>query len=217
MRRERRSSGEALPIGNSVGEHIGWLSMIGDHDVDDHELVSELTAWRNANRGHFLTQFEATEERTSAWLREVVIPDPSRAFYVISNAENVRIGHLGVRGLESRCPELDNMIRGRSGGDPKLMYWAEIALIARVFEITAADSICLHVFSNNWIPISVHRSIGFQLDKLSPLSRTEVGGEVQMMVDSEEGTPQDFGYQRMVLDRSKFFELFPERSSERKA
>lgn len=217
MRREDRPSGEFLPIRDSTGENVGWLSMIDAHDVDDRELVSELTAWRNANREHFLTQFEATAERTASWLRDVVIPDTSRAFYIISNVENFRIGHLGVRGLDSQCPELDNMIRGRSGGDPKLMYWAEIALIARVFEITAADSICLQVFSNNWIPISIHQSIGFQLDRLSRLSRSEVGGEVHMLVDSEEGTPQDFGYQRMVLDRPEFFKLFPERNPERKA
>ncbi len=168
-----------------------------------------MTSWRNANRKFFLTQFNATTQRTVSWLRSAILSDSSRAFFVISDANCVRVGHLGVKGLDSEAPELDNMIRGRSSGDPKLMYWAEVSLIAWVLEVARAESICLQIFSNNWIPISIHQSIGFHPGVCRRLSRRRVGDEVHMLVDSKEGVPQRFGYLRMVLEKSNFAEHFP--------
>lgn len=189
---------------NGDGATIGRLQQITAMEAADPTVVEDLTVWRNRNRRFFLTQFEATPKRTLQWLRDSVLPDVTRVMYLICDVAGTAVGHLGVRKLDRDAPELDNMIRGRAGGDPQLMFWAEVALIAWIFARPGTTAICLHVFSNNWIPIGIHQSIGFQAAGMRPLSKKQVGAEVHYLVESAEGEPQRFGHLRMTLDRSAF-------------
>ncbi len=193
-----------IAIGNKDGKLIGWLRRAREGDADDAQLVSDLTCWRNANGRFFLTRFEASERRTASWLRHTVLSDPSRAFFLIEGLDGQRLGHLGVLGLDAQVPELDNMIRGRNGGDSQIMYWAEVALISWVFDNTPADKMSLNVFSNNWIPICIHQSIGFVNVEIKPLYRRIEAAGVSLSAQPDAGEKEKFGYLRMELQRTAF-------------
>lgn len=193
-----------LPILDGVGNPIGWLDSVTADDLADTSLIADLTSWRNANRRFFLTQFEANEERTYKWLQQTVVGDPSRILFIIKTDTDLPVGHLGVLRLDTNSPELDNMIRGRSGGDLQLMLYAEVAVITWCFRNPLVHSICLNVFSNNWLPIGVHRSIGFEPGEIRKLSKLTEGGQVTLLVESDEGEQQRFGLLRMSLKKENF-------------
>jgi RimJ/RimL family protein N-acetyltransferase len=195
----------AIPIVNQAGSIIGSMRPIGHVDADDDHLVENLTSWRNANGQFFLTRFEATTSRTSSWLRNQVLADDTRAFCLICSDDGTAIGHLGVRGLGGNAPELDNMIRGRDGGDPQLMYFAEIAMIRWLFRQPGVEKVTLGVFSNNWIPISLHQSIGFKSREWLPLYRHERADEIHFSTDpNATAEKQKFKYLIMELARVDF-------------
>jgi RimJ/RimL family protein N-acetyltransferase len=195
----------AIPIVNQAGSIIGSMRPIGHADLEDSRLVENLTAWRNANDRFFLTRFQATTSRTASWLRNDVLADDTRAFFLIFSNDGTTIGHLGVRGLGGNTPELDNMIRGRDGGDPQLMYHAEIAMIRWLFGQPGVEQVTLGVFSNNWIPISLHQSIGFKNRKLLPLYRYERGDEIHFSKEPDTtAEKQKFQYLIMELTREAF-------------
>lgn len=193
-----------LPIENESGECIGWLESISRRDLEDFRLITNLTDWRNANRRFFLTQFEATPERTLRWLEQEVISDKSRILFLIKTDAGVPIGHLGVLGIGTDSPELDNMIRGQTGGDAQLMARAEVSVIAWCFNRPAVKKICLNVFSNNWLPIGVHQSIGFKPKGIRKLTKVDDGQEVVLLIEGDRGEAQRFGLLRMELDRRDF-------------
>ena len=78
------------------------------------EDVRALTAWRNRFVTSFLTQFEATEERTERWLKEVVGPDPDRILFMLDDTRGRTIGYLGLAFIEweERTGEADHFVRG---------------------------------------------------------------------------------------------------------
>jgi len=200
----RRGDADRLPIPDAAGTVLGALQRVTEREASDPGVLADLTTWRNANQRFFLTQFTATVPRTAEWLRRSLLADPSRALFLIEDATGTTIGHLGIFGLGTDVPELDNMIRGRSGGHPRLMFWAELAVIAWAFRDPNVKSIRLHVFSNNRVTIRLHRSVGFEPGAVRKLSRLTVGDEEHLVPDSTDGEPQEFGYLEMTLGREAF-------------
>lgn len=194
---------DEISIRNAQGQVLGRLKRITAADLTDSALISALTVWRNSNQRFFLTQFQATESRTTNWLRDSVVSDSSRAMYLIQDNSNVNVGHLGVLHLDLDTPELDNMIRGVSAGDPQIMYWAEIALVRSLLSVAGATNVSLHVLSNNWIPIGIHQSIGFEIAEKLSVSKKTTEDEIHYLLDSDEGEPQKFKCLRMQLGHSK--------------
>jgi GNAT acetyltransferase-like protein len=76
--------------------------------------VRALTEWRNRFVTSFLTQFEATDERTEKWLKDVVGPDPDRILFMLDDLHGRTIGYLGLAFIdwEERTGEADHFVRG---------------------------------------------------------------------------------------------------------
>lgn len=195
-----------IPITNRDNQIVGNLRLITASEAALPDVVACMTDWRNANRQFFLTQFTATPARTARWLSGVILSDKTRSMYLVEDAEGRAIGQVGVKCLGTECPELDNMIRGRPGGDPQLMFFAELAVLRFLFANRSVRSVCLWVFSRNWIPIGIHQSIGFRPERLEPLFRVEHGDEVQLISGGPDGKPEKFDYLRMEIDRLTFEE-----------
>ena len=89
------------------------------------EDVRLLTEWRNSHVRSFLTEFQATEERTKRWLTETVGPDDTRILFMINDANNRTIGHAGLARIdwERGSAEIDAVVRGVKV-DPKIIVRA---------------------------------------------------------------------------------------------
>lgn len=195
---------QEIPILAASGLPVALLSRLTSPHAISKTIVACMTQWRNTFGSCFLTQFKATEERTEKWLRNLVLPDETRALYLIIDEANEVFGHVGVKNLQANCPEIDNLIRGRRGSDPELMRLAEAALLNAIFKNSRIDSVCLHVFSRNFIAISLHKSLGFEISDKQPLFKKVLGDEFCYVINPDEGEPATFHYLKMRVDRIRF-------------
>jgi len=96
-----------LPVGDPIR---AWLRPAGLDAVDAARLVE----WRNRFVTAFLTEFEATEERTVRWLTETVAPDETRILFMLDLPGGETVGYLGLAFIdwEAGRGEADAVVRG---------------------------------------------------------------------------------------------------------
>jgi hypothetical protein len=199
----------AISVLNPDGKFIGRLACVDRGGCADPELISSLTAWRQKFMRFFLTQFEATGVRTQSWLETVVLPAPDRLLFVIVSESGEAIGNFGLCDLTETSGELDNLIRGRKGGDPKLIYYSELALLSWLFGRYGHEEARLHVFSNNYPTLRLHASVGFSVAETIRISKKCEPGMIRYLLDSDEGEPLDFSYLKMTISKEVFLDRHP--------
>ena len=76
--------------------------------------VRALTDWRNRFVGSFLTEFEATEDRTERWLAETVGPDDTRILFMVEDDGGRTVGYIGLAFIDwaTGAGEADAVVRG---------------------------------------------------------------------------------------------------------
>lgn len=174
---ENLSESIIIPISGPANERLGRMESFSSPLLSSPSLIEMITSWRQRYRQFFFTQFEETSERTYVWLRDILLPDLTRRMFFIHTADPadpLPVGHLGVMHLDRPVVELDNMIRGREGGHPHLMYWAEITLLRWIFQtFPAAAAVRCNLFDDNWRTIRHHTRVGFRMVATFPLVRWE--------------------------------------------
>lgn len=205
-----------LPICNDSGHNVGYLKPITTEVITSSDIVALLTKWRSMFKKFFLTQFNPSEERTQKWLEEVVIPSKDRILFIICTDNGKPIGNFGLCNINPNSFELDNLIRGEKGGEPQLIYYAEISLLRWAFLKFNAENAVLHVFSNNSKTIALHQRVGFEVIKQLYL-RKEVSSENSIIYQITENTSDrnvDFTYLEMSMSKNDFFFKYPIRDTE---
>jgi len=198
-----------IPIRDSTGLPLGTLVCVDASVAEDAKILEDLTSWRSRYMRYFLTQFEASIDRTAAWLKLLVLPDRKRLLFMIHTESDEAIGNFALCNINAQSAELDNLIRGRKGGHAQLIFFAEIAMLSWMFNVLKMRSANLHVFSNNMKTISLHTSVGFSTTRQYGLSKIEEDGETRYIVDGTEGEPVAFQYNLMSLERASFYGIFP--------
>lgn len=198
-----------IPIMNRDNKHIGTLACVDRDLASNMDVISALTNWRRQYMHYFLTQFEVSDPRTKLWLENIVIPSHDRIFFVILLTNGDLIGNSGICNMTNTSGELDNLIRGRKGGDPKLIYYSEIALLSWMFGYLDYKMSNLHVFSNNIPTIKLHSSVGFKISDTIKLTKRKSPDLVEHLLNSDKGDSVDYSYLEMSLYRDKFLELHP--------
>ena len=151
----------SIAIKDNNDKAIGSLVLVQKRDANNPIILEALTRWRKKYMKYFLTQFNASTNRTKSWLENIVIPSSDRLLFLILNEDNNLIGNFGIADiLFDRC-ELDNLIRGEKGGHPKLIYFSELSLLKWLFLEKNVKRVNLHVFANNLPTIKLHKSVGF--------------------------------------------------------
>lgn len=199
----------SIPVMNREGDHIGTLACVDRGLASNMEIVSELTAWRQQYMRYFLTQFEVTVQRTRAWLENIVIPSSDRILFVIFLTSGEAVGNFGVCNMTASSGELDNLVRGKKGGDPRLIFYSELALLSWMFGRLDYRTSNLHVFSNNKPTIKLHSSVGFSALQSIRLTQRKLPDLTEYLLDSEEGEAVDFSYLKMGIERDTFLHLHP--------
>ena len=171
-----------IPINDDNGAEIGVLRPITKMHLQSNDVIEKMTNWRNQYKTFFLTQFNATPERTRRWLEEVVLKDNTRLLFLIFTPTKL-VGHYGFKKLSPDSVEIDNLIRGEVGGHPKLIYYAEISLIKWLFTTFEVKKIYGFALADNFMALNLHKSVGFRLTELVPLKRLEVRGDVHLKMD----------------------------------
>ena len=199
----------SLPVADAEGRRIGSLVCLDRGLSGDARIVAKLTEWRQRHMRHFLTQFVATNERTLAWIRRVVLPSQDRILFLVHTAEGSLFGNCGVCNLGAAYGELDNVIRGEKAGAARLMYFSEIALLSWLYGTLGCERAGLQVFSNNGPAIALYSSIGFSVARQRKLTFSDHADGRTYRLDSALGNAAGFDCLEMTLEKDAFLRLHP--------
>ena len=151
----------SIAIKDNNDKAIGSLVLVQKRDANNPIILDALTRWRKKYMKYFLTQFNASTNRTKSWLENIVIPSTDRLLFLILDEDNNLIGNFGIADILFDQCELYNLIRGEKGGHPKLIYFSELSLLKWLFLEKNVKRVNLHVFANNLPTIKLHKSVGF--------------------------------------------------------
>lgn len=193
-----------IPIFNDCHQYIGKLKPVDVELAQDKNIIEALTKWRQKFMRFFMTQFEATSERTEKWLKDIVLTDDSRLLFLIYDENNKLIGNFGICNIQEQNVELDNLIRGEKGGHKHLIFFSELTLISWLYSLGIIN-IYLRVFNNNFKTISLHSSVGFKPKETLALQKN-INNSNEITYITVPSSPQEgqLGLIIMELDKSSF-------------
>jgi hypothetical protein len=192
-----------LPIVNRAGDVVGNLRLLNRKLATNETILADLTEWRRTYMQYFLSRFIPSESRTQSWINDVVFPSVDRLFFLIETQHDSFIGNFALANVNVSCAELDNLIRGRRGGGPDFIYFAECSMLWWLFADRYRDVVTLHVFSNNLKTVLLHKGVGFSKTRSEPLFVHPNGIENGYVLH---GSTVDagFAYDEMAITREEF-------------
>jgi RimJ/RimL family protein N-acetyltransferase len=145
--------------------------------------IQVLTAWRNRFVGAFLTEFQATEERTARWLVDQVGPNDGKILFMVDDVDGRTIGYMGLDRIDwaQGSGEVDAIVRGRDAA-PGLMLRCLQALIQWAKGQLGLRTIGVRVRSDNRA-LDFYRKVGFQEVHRTPLRAVEEPGMKRWVED----------------------------------
>lgn len=143
-----------------------------------------LTEWRNRFVTSFLTEFRATEQRTSRWLTETVGPDDCKILFMLDDTRGNPLGYMGLAFINwaEQYGEADSVVRGapaRRG----LMTLALQTLLEWAQHRLALTSFGVRVRSDN-AALDFYRKAGFFETSRIPLRREEEKDSIRFVEDA---------------------------------
>ncbi|MBW3096486.1 GNAT family N-acetyltransferase [Pseudohoeflea coraliihabitans] len=201
---QSRARADAIEIRDDEDLPAGMLVPIGAWALKDPGLIDDFTAWRRAFRRFFLTRFTETPEHTLAYLKNVAIAEEDRILFALTTLEGRVIGHLGLCNISAECGELDNFIRGVSGGPPNLMFLAERQLLRWAFFDLGLERILAQVLSFNFLAHGLHAPLGFEVLEQRCLRQSTQGPLVSHSTCEPEDSNVSYKLDLLALDRSVF-------------
>ena len=166
-----------LPVGDPIR---AWLRSAGSDAAD----VERLTEWRNRFVRAFLTEFEATEERTVRWLTGTVVPDETRILFMLDIPDGETVGYLGLAFIDwgAGRGEADAVVRGAEA--PKgLMTEALRTTLDWASGPLGLKELGVRVRSDN-AALAFYEKAGFHEIQRVPLQRVESLGMVAWVENS---------------------------------
>lgn len=165
----------AIAIKNDHNQLVGKLVPVGKWILQDTAKIELIQQWRQKHMKMFLAQFENSFEKTYDYLKNLSIDQDNRIFFLIYDSNDQFIGHMGLSNIDDDNAELDNFIRGIGGGEPRLVYFAELAMVHWAFFCLKVKKCNLRLLSYNWLVIEIHKEIGFVVTNKLPLKKTVSG------------------------------------------
>ena len=196
----------AISIHDSNKKQIGRLLPVGLWILQDSTIIESICTWRQRAMKMFLTQFQATYESTFKYLCESAIERSDRILFLIFDEADNLIGHIGLADIGNHSCELDNLMRGRDGGHPRLIFYAERALLDWVFDVLNLSKSYLGVLSYNWLVINLHKEVGYEVISEIPLKKIENNGFINHDLVSGELSNVKYKYIKMGISSAKFYQ-----------
>ena len=210
---KNESFNKSIKVLNSNGSEIGKLIPVGNWILKDKKIINLLKSWRQKAMKMYFSQFESTYERTFEYLKSFSIKEEDRIFFLLYDDKSRLVGHIGVAdidGLYSKEPpgdsaQLDNLMRGVVGGEPRLIYFAEVSLLHWCFTNLCIKKSSLHALSYNWLVMLIHQDVGYKKIENFSLKKHSINGEI--LHDFVTKSEANVNYQciNMVLTKKDFY------------
>jgi RimJ/RimL family protein N-acetyltransferase len=167
-------------LGIPVGKPIkAFLRPVVTVNADENsEDVYHLSVWRNQFVTAFLTEFDATPQRTAKWLREMISKDDSRILFMVDDLEGNTFGYIGLAFIDwdKKSGEADSVVRGGTAA-PGLMTEVLRTLLTWARGQLGLETIGVRVRSDN-PALSFYEKFGFQELNRVPLGKSEKDGMI---------------------------------------
>ncbi|MFN5059367.1 MAG: hypothetical protein ACK5GU_05530 [Chloroflexota bacterium] len=186
---------------------IGFLVPVGEWILSDEVKIEQIRLWRQRTMRMFLTQFESTFEKTFGYLKNLSIEQQGRMFFLLYDDKHRFVGHIGIAGVDGKRGELDNLVRGVDGGNPRLVYFAEVALLHWCFQNLGIVESDVRVISYNWLVLSLHEEIGYQHIENIPLKKITKDGVVFHEPTNTDEANVNYSCTKMLLNKDVFYEI----------
>lgn len=177
-------SGFSLPV---QGTQYALYPVSCNADSINEDIVDMLTAARNANTNSFLTFFNATNDRTRAWLVNSVAADSTRILFALKSLDAGKLyGYMGLAYGDAAGTRIegDAIVRYSEQTEPGLMRTAFVQLVEWVRKGLGINEIWIRVLSDNPAVGFYHRC-GFSLISNAPLHETmNSAGELEALSES---------------------------------
>ena len=196
----------AIPVTDLSGDVIGTLVPVGEWILNDAEKIEAIRTWRSKARRMFLTQLDSTYEQTWSYLQDVSIEQVNRLLFLLFDDTGKFVGHLGICNVTEDSCELDNLMRGASGGDPRLVYFAEGAMLDWCFAPLGVSSAHVSVLSYNWMVIDLHKEVGFFESSRKALKKVVSDGLTTHQVVDQVESNVGYAYVQMHLLKHVFLQ-----------
>lgn len=199
----------ALPIRTEEGETIGKLVPVGEWAVQDAQVIQSICDWRQAFMDMFLVRFHSTPERTRNYLINLSIAAANRIFFLVYDTEDCFVGHIGMAEIAKGGGELDNVMRGIPAGHPRLMHFAQIALLSWCFSSLDMGHSTVRVLSYNVKGIESYKSVGYAFAEEHFLFKRENDGVIYHDTVVKDSANVDYRCITLRLIKAGFYKQFP--------
>ncbi len=193
----------SIDVLDATGVVCGKLVPVGEWILGDSEKIELIRTWRQKAMRMFFAQFESTFDSTFSYLKNFSIGLKDRVLFLIFDKNQNFIGHVGLSNIGQHSAELDNLMRGVPGGDPRLIFNAEVSILKWCFENFPVDKIIARVISYNWLVIDLHKEVGFLIGNVEPLRKFEVDGVINHQVVQENEANVKYNAVTMELTADK--------------
>lgn len=198
----------AIPVANAQGEAVGKLVPVGAWLLDDREKIELISGWRKRAMRMFLTQFESTYEKAHGYLKNLSVAQENRLLFLMYDDAGRFVGHMGLADVNGISGELDNFMRGVDGGNPNLVFLAELALLDWAFGTLGLQQSVVSVLSYNWLTVQLHEEVGFTVTENLPLKKSEADGVVTHATCTAEEANVKYAYTKLALQKAAFYAKF---------
>lgn len=170
-----------LPVGTPVRALLRPIATVpGAVDATDALLLSH---WRNRHVRNFLTEFVASEARTTRWLEGAIHADGGKMLFMLDALDGERLGHLGIGFIDwaRGYGEADAIVSG-GASPPGLMKQALRTLLHWAGQGLGLHTLAVRVRSDN-PALAFYRKVGFVEQQRVPLARHEGDDGVRWVED----------------------------------
>ncbi|MCL2927326.1 MAG: GNAT family N-acetyltransferase [Trichodesmium sp. MAG_R01] len=132
-----------------------------------------LTEWRNRCVKSFLTEFQATESRTTRWLTETVQSNDQKILFMVDDLNGRTFGYMGLDFInwETGDGEADAIVKGQQA-PPGTMKIALQTLLSWALSQLGLSSLRVRVRSDN-TALEFYQKVGFTEKCRVPLRRID--------------------------------------------
>ena len=195
-----------LIVFDDQGNEIAHLIPIGNWVLKDDFVIQSFANWRRMFMRFFLSQFQASFESSYNYLSEYSIKQNNRILFAIYLKKEL-LGHLGFCEVVDGEANLDNVIRGVSGGHKDLIFYAERTILEWGFDVLDLRKINALVISKNVAAHSLHKRIGFKLKNRFHLRKIVQENETNYVRCEPSDATENFFLDIVSIDKKSFFKF----------
>jgi len=174
----------SISVGAVHGDSV--LVPVGRWILDESELISEMTGWRQAAKDNFFAKFPASTASFTNYLVSHSLAKPDTVLFMIYSGEAGFKGHIGLTQITARTAEIDAVMLSASAQGQGLAEASLAALISWGKLSWGIDTLTLEVLSSNAAAISLYLKLGFEIETTTRLKKV-ADGTLTLLVDCEPG------------------------------